>query len=110
MGEFQQSVFDTQRLHMAPPARQYSQAQGSHETLARSTTVAVATGQDNVTTTLEQQVIQEVLEPMYACVRHIEAAELFLPDVPSAMHRQLSVAEGQGEPSTGSLGFCRALK
>ena len=92
MGEFSESIFDTQRLHMAPAARQYSQAQGSHETLARSTTFAIATGQDNVTTTVEHQVIQEVLEPMYACVRHIEAAELRLADIPSAMHRQLSVA------------------
>ena len=80
VGEFQQSVFDTPRLHMAHAARQYSQAQGSHEALARSTTFALPTVQDNVTTTGEQQVIQDVLEPIYACVRHIER-EIMRPRV-----------------------------
>ena len=92
VGEFPQSLFDTPRLYIAPAARQYSHAQGSHETLARSTTFAVPTVQANVTTTFEQQVIQDVLEPLYARVRHIETAELLAPDVLSPMHRHMSIA------------------
>lgn len=76
-GEFKKPLFDTPRFYMAHTARQYSQAQGSHETLAQSTAFVLPAARNDVTTAEERRVIHGVLEPLYARVCEIEAVDLF---------------------------------
>lgn len=68
-GEFDKGLFESRRVYVDDAARRYSQTQGSHEILMRSTTFALPSDQEDVTSIEERALIRGELDPLYASVR-----------------------------------------
>ncbi len=75
LGDFDMALFESRRLYMDDDARRYSRTQGSHEILMRSTTFALPSTHEDLTSIEERALIQAELEPLYADIRDQEWVE-----------------------------------